>query len=160
MKTRRDFCADVCKAAALGGAIGTLPSCGGGGGGGGTTGPTSGGVSATALTRISAAVSGGAATVNVDGASPLANTGAMALVQAGNTSLLVTRTGATTFTALTAICTHEQCEINGSNSGRFVCPCHGSIFSTTGSVITGPAISPLRNFATSFAGTTLTITLS
>jgi hypothetical protein len=41
-------------------------------------------------------------------------------------SFLVARTGTDTFTALTAICTHQQCTVTGFADNRYVCPCHGS----------------------------------
>jgi Rieske Fe-S protein len=155
MQTRRTFCADVCKAALLGGAIGTMPACGGSSGS--SSGPS--GTTGAPLTRVTGTLGAGVLTVNVDANPVLGSTGGMALVVAGATNLLVTRTGASTFTALTATCTHEACTIDGSNSGRFVCPCHGSTFDTGGRVITGPAVTALRTFATAFAGSTLTITL-
>ena len=158
MQTRRQFCGDVCKAAALGGALVSLPGCGGGGGGSSSsTSPT--GTSAPSLARLTGIQTSNQVTVAIADGSALASTGGMALVQAGTTSLLVTRTGASTFSALTATCTHEACLISNVESGAFVCPCHGSRFDTTGRVLTGPAVTSLRSFATVFAAGTLTITL-
>ncbi len=156
MQTRRHFCGEVCKAAAIGGAMITLPSCGGGGGGTSTS-PT--GATSPALARVNGAVAGNQLTVTISDGSALASTGGMALVQAGATSLLVTRTGAATFSALTATCTHEACTITNGSPGAFECPCHGSRFNSTGGVINGPAVTALRSFATVFVGTTLTISL-
>lgn len=51
------------------------------------------------------------------------------------------------FTASYMKCTHKGCEVNVS-AGRYSCPCHGSQFSKTGSVIEGPADRPLRTFKT------------
>ena len=157
MQSRRLFCADVCRAALASGALGTLAGCGGGSGGSTSSGPS--GTSAASLARLTASVNAGVATLTVDASGALGSTGGMALVQAGASQLLVARTGASTFTALTAICTHEACVINGGSSGRFVCPCHGSTFDTSGRVITGPAVTSLRSFTTAFSGATLTITL-
>ncbi|MEO6400557.1 MAG: Rieske (2Fe-2S) protein [Vicinamibacteria bacterium] len=111
------------------------------------------------MSRLSASVVSNVATLNIETSSALGVTGGMALVQAGSSPLLVTRTGASTFTALTATCTHAACTIDGMSSGRFVCPCHGSTFDTSGRVIIGPAVTALRTFTTAFIGTTLTITL-
>jgi len=97
--------------------------------------------------------------VEIASGSALAATGGQALVQAGPNSLLVARTGTSTFTALTAICTHEACLITNGEAGAFVCPCHGSRFDATGRAITGPAVTSLRSFATAFAGSSLTITI-
>ena len=46
------------------------------------------------------------------------------------------------FYALSATCTHLGCTIN-QGEGQFNCPCHGSQFTMTGSVLHGPAVSPL-----------------
>jgi cytochrome b6-f complex iron-sulfur subunit len=95
--------------------------------------------------------------VTIAATSPLASTGAMALVTSNAGSFLVTRTGANTFVALTAQCTHEACVVSSSTGQTFVCPCHGSEFDTTGRVVVGPASVPLRQFQTQFANNVLTI---
>lgn len=47
-------------------------------------------------------------------------------------------------TALTLVCTHVCCEVNfDPSSQRFYCPCHGSIFDSSGNVLQGPAVIPL-----------------
>jgi cytochrome b6-f complex iron-sulfur subunit len=95
--------------------------------------------------------------VTVDAASPLANVGGAALVQAGNASYLVSRTSQSAFTALTATCTHEGCTVTGFQSPLYVCPCHGSQYNTSGTVVMGPATQPLRQFTTQFNNNVLTI---
>jgi len=61
--------------------------------------------------------------------------------------------------ALTSVCTHSNCDRNWSlSNGNFRCSCHGSIFSTDGEVITGPATRPLTQFDVSIDGDILTIT--
>jgi nitrite reductase/ring-hydroxylating ferredoxin subunit len=157
MNSRRQFCSDACHAALLAGALGPLAACGGGGGG--SSSPTTPSNSAAALPRITAALSGSTATINIDSSSPLATVGRAALVQAGSTQLLVARTGTSTFSALTAICTHEACTVTGFEGSRYVCPCHGSAFDLAGRVLAGPAPSPLRAFATSFSGAALVVSL-
>lgn len=62
------------------------------------------------------------------------------------------------FTALTAVCTHEGCTTNWTfGNNRFTCNCHGSQFDPSGRVLNGPATSPLTQFATQLNGSTLTI---
>jgi Rieske Fe-S protein len=109
------------------------------------------------LPIVNAIVTGGAVAVALDGGSPLATVGASALVRAPGNEILVTRTSAATAIAVTAICTHESCTITGMADQRFVCPCHGSRYTTEGTVVNGPATRSLRSFATQLVGTTLTI---
>ena len=156
-QTRRQFCVRTCQVAsilALGGAIAaTLESCGGGSGS--PTGPSGGG--ASALPTVSGTLSGSTITVAVTGTA-LATTGTLALVTTSGGDVLVARTAADTFVALSAGCTHQACEITGYSGQDYVCPCHGSRFDTTGRVVNGPAVTPLRQFQTQFANDTLTIT--
>jgi len=64
------------------------------------------------------------------------------------------------FIALSSICTHEGCGVSyDSGSNNLPCPCHGSVFSTSGSVIEGPADSPLKKFELTQEGDILTIIL-
>ncbi len=148
--TRRAFCVHVSEAAGLAALASVLPGCGS---------PTSPSGSAPPLPALTGGVSGGVLTVTIDPASSVATVGGAALVQSSSAAFLVSRTAPDTFVALTAVCTHEGCTINAFRSPAYVCPCHGSEFSTSGSVLKGPASRVLRQFATQFTGTTLTITL-
>jgi len=63
------------------------------------------------------------------------------------------------FTAVQAACTHEGTTIGfNANQGRFICPNHGSQFSTSGGVQNGPATSDLKKYNIAITGSTLTIT--
>jgi cytochrome b6-f complex iron-sulfur subunit len=154
-QSRREFCVSACHAATAVALGSVLQSCGGGGS---PAGPGGGG-SAPLLTVVNGTVTGQGVTVVVDGASPLAAVGGAVLVRSASADVLVARTAQDAFTALTAICTHEACTITGFRSPTYVCPCHGSQYSTSGAVLSGPATRSLRTFPTQFAGTTLTITL-
>jgi nitrite reductase/ring-hydroxylating ferredoxin subunit len=52
------------------------------------------------------------------------------------------------FSAFSAICTHQGCEVSRATASAIVCTCHDSEFSTeTGARLAGPASRPLRKFA-------------
>ncbi len=152
-QTRRQFCVRTCQLIALGGAIAaTLESCASGS-------PTSanGLGSVGALPTVSGTLSGSTVTVTVTGTA-LATVGTLALVTTAGGDLLVARTDANTFVALSAACTHQACEITGVSGQDYVCPCHGSRFDTSGRVVNGPAVTPLPQFQTQVSGDVLTIT--
>ena len=149
--TRREFCALTCQAVSLLAINSVIQGCGGN--------PMSSGSSAPPLNQMSGTAAGGTVTVNIDSGSALASVNGAALVNSSAGSFLVTRTGQETFVALTAICTHEGCTVSGFENQVYVCPCHGSRYSTSGGVVQGPATSALRQFSTRFANPVLTITL-
>lgn len=148
---RRVFCLHACQAASLAAIGSLLPACSGS--------PSSPSGSAPALPTINGQVSAGAINVTVDASSPLATVGGAALVQSSSASVLVSRQSQDTFAAVTAICTHEQCTVTGFQNSRYVCPCHGSQYTTTGAVVQGPATRSLQTFGTRFTNNVLTITL-
>ena len=62
------------------------------------------------------------------------------------------------FKAFTAICTHQGCPVGEVTGGQIVCPCHGSAFSIEdGSVVNGPAESPLAEESISVTGGQVTL---
>lgn len=140
--TRREFCAHACQAASLL-AVAALTGCGGGDN---PASPSPGGGSSTPLTSVASTVSGRAISVSVDVASPLGAIGSAVIVQTSLGSFLVAHPAVDTFTALTAVCTHEGCTVNGFANSRFVCPCHGSQYTTAGAVVMGPAPRALQQF--------------
>ncbi|MGV3755267.1 MAG: ubiquinol-cytochrome c reductase iron-sulfur subunit [Verrucomicrobiota bacterium] len=66
--------------------------------------------------------------------------------------ILVNRTTGNQFYALEARCTHEGCVV--PPSGGF-CPCHSSRFNPDGTVLQGPAASPLTRYPIAYDGTNL-----
>jgi Rieske Fe-S protein len=67
--------------------------------------------------------------------------------------VVVTQPAAGEFKAFSAVCTHLQCLVDKVASGTIDCPCHGSEFSVkNGSVVSGPAPSPLPAQAIKVAG--------
>ncbi len=68
-------------------------------------------------------------------------------------------TAASTYVALSSICTHQGCTVNyGSTTKQFSCPCHGGLYDITGKVLSGPPPSPLKQYSVSLNGNILTIT--
>ena len=62
------------------------------------------------------------------------------------------------FKAFSAICTHQGCPVGEVTGGQIVCPCHGSAFSIEdGSVVNGPAESPLAEEPISVNGGDITL---
>jgi cytochrome b6-f complex iron-sulfur subunit len=73
--------------------------------------------------------------------------------------IIVINTGEA-FIALSAVCTHQGCMVGYDHGdGNLPCPCHGSVFSITGSVLEGPADSPLKTYELTQEGDLLTIVL-
>lgn len=149
VSTRREFCVRSCQAVSLLTLGAVLPGC---------AGPNSPS-SAPPLPSVSGTLVGRSLSITVDASSPLAAVGGAAIVQASTGTYLIARTGPNAFTALTALCTHADCNVSGFTNSVYVCPCHGSEFNLTGGVVQGPAPAPLRQFATTFAGTVVTISV-
>jgi cytochrome b6-f complex iron-sulfur subunit len=64
------------------------------------------------------------------------------------------------FIALSNICTHQGCTVSyDPGNNNLPCPCHGSVYSTSGSVLQGPADAPLKKYELSQEGDILTIIL-
>ena len=62
------------------------------------------------------------------------------------------------FVALSSVCTHTGCTVSyNPTSGELPCPCHGSLFSISGSVLQGPADAPLRRYTLEQEGDILRI---
>ena len=130
-------------------AAGSLAACGGS--------PSS--PSAPTAPAIPATVTGRVVSIALDTATALSAVGSAGIVQTSLGSFLVAHAGQNTYTALNATCTHEGCVVNGFEGGRYVCPCHGSQFATSGAVVMGPAARALSQYPTQVSGTTLTFTV-
>jgi cytochrome b6-f complex iron-sulfur subunit len=149
-RTRREFCAYACHALSLTALAAIAQGC---------SSPTSPSDSAPGIPAASGSIAGGAMQVTVDSSSPLSTIGGAALIENSAGKFLVAHTATDTFVTVTAVCTHEGCTITGYTNQIYVCPCHGSRFNTSGSVISGPASRALRTYATSFANGIVTIAL-
>ena len=98
-------------------------------------------------------------TLNVDLSlsqnSALNSAGSSMIIQ----NILIINTGQN-IVALSSICTHQGCTVGyNATNGDIECPCHGSVFSTSGSVLAGPAFTALHYYPVTKSGTVLTITL-
>jgi cytochrome b6-f complex iron-sulfur subunit len=72
--------------------------------------------------------------------------------------VIVARTTAGIFLAISAACSHQGTTINYNASGNnFICPNHGAQFSSTGAVTQGPANSSLAKYNTTLTGTSLRV---
>ncbi|HET9170474.1 MAG TPA: Rieske (2Fe-2S) protein [Actinospica sp.] len=71
--------------------------------------------------------------------------------------VVVTQPSAGEFKAFTAVCTHQGCTVSTISDNVIQCPCHGSQFSAKdGSVVQGPASSPLTAVSVKVSGSTVT----
>ena len=70
--------------------------------------------------------------------------------------IVITEPQSGTFKAFTAVCTHQGCIVDSVSGGTINCPCHGSQFSiANGSVVNGPAPSPLAPVSIEVQGTSI-----
>ncbi len=144
--SRRAFCACACRVGA-GLAAGGLAGCGS------STAPN-----VPDFESLATTVTGRTVAVAIAEDSPVATVGSVAFLDTSLGEFLLARTGTDSFTVLTAKCTHQACTLTGFSADQFVCPCHGSRFTTSGAVARGPASRSLATFATTFDGTVLTFT--
>lgn len=101
-------------------------------------------------------VSGSNVTIDLSKQSGLKTNGGWLLIS--EAKVLVVNIGNDMFSALTSVCTHSSCADNWKfQSSQFVCGCHGSRFTTDGSVANGPANSPLTSYSTMVQDDILTI---
>jgi len=71
-------------------------------------------------------------------------------------NIVITQPQADSFKAFTAVCTHQGCIVSTVANGTIDCPCHGSKFSINdGSVVNGPATSPLAAIPIKVEGTSI-----
>jgi Rieske Fe-S protein len=124
---------------------------------------------APATTSAPAATGGGGSSAGGGGGSSAAGGGNAAAALATTSQIpvdggkiltdkqiVITQPAAGTFKAFTAVCTHQGCIVGTVSGGEIHCPCHGSAFSIKdGSVVNGPAASPLAPVAIKVDGTSI-----
>ena len=77
-----------------------------------------------------------------------------------NMEVLLIRTGKKTVSALSPICTHEQCTVQYKKKwGEIRCPCHGSRYTVDGRVTEPPAEKNLKKFLAKLEGDTIILDL-
>ncbi|MBV8253742.1 MAG: Rieske 2Fe-2S domain-containing protein [Chitinophaga sp.] len=142
---RREFVTSLGISLALA-CAGCLAACSGGGYGGGGSATPGGGTA-----RLSVDLNSGLLAI---GDFMISNGIIVIRVAAGNNS--------NSFVALSSTCTHQNCSVSTYNkaTGLIECnaPCgHGSRFTTSGAVNTGPATVSLPTFTVYVYGNTLTV---
>ncbi|MET0213598.1 MAG: Rieske (2Fe-2S) protein [Vicinamibacterales bacterium] len=151
--SRRRFCAEACQMASCATLATLFSACDEG-----SSSPTSPSGMGSKLGVLSGRFTGSTVQVTAAG-SPLADVGGAALVESTAGVFLISRTSASAFSAIDAVCTHEGCTITGLAGDTYVCPCHGSRYSLNGQVTGGPARASLRRYATTFADGVVTIAI-
>jgi Rieske Fe-S protein len=124
-----------------------------------------GGVNAGATTTSAPAAGGGGSSAAGGGSTSAAAAAALATtaevpVDGGkilaDKKIVITQPAAGSFKAFTAVCTHQGCTVASISDGAIHCPCHGSAFSIKdGSVVNGPAASPLAPIAIKVDGASI-----
>ncbi len=93
---------------------------------------------------------------------PLTKVGGSAYVDSSAGKLIIIRTGESSYSAFSAICTHKRGLLGYDHAKKELeCPKHGSIFdAANGKVKNGPADDPLASYATNSSGDTVTVKVS
>jgi cytochrome b6-f complex iron-sulfur subunit len=73
--------------------------------------------------------------------------------------IVIARVNATTFAAVTQVCSHEGQRKVVYNAGEFFCPAHDARFNTAGKGLNANGSRGLKTYVTALQGTILTVTL-
>lgn len=99
---------------------------------------------------------------NVDFTLSLTDSANAALNNAGGymykNGIIIAKTLSGTYIAVSQACTHEGGQVQfQANNNRLYCPLHGAMFQVDGTVLAGPAKSPLTVYKTALSGNNLRI---
>jgi cytochrome b6-f complex iron-sulfur subunit len=98
------------------------------------------------------------ALMSADLGSELKNVGEFKIASGIIVARVAAGNAAESFTAVQVACTHQGTPISYNNAqGKFICPAHGSQFSTTGAVLAGPATAALKKYTVNVDGSTLSV---
>ena len=100
-------------------------------------------------------------TFAIDDKSPLSKIGGSTIVDSTAGQIIVIRTGASSFVAFSALCTHKRNVLDyDPDKKQFSCSKHNSTFDgATGNVIDGQADDPLPSYATKGTSSSVTVTV-
>lgn len=71
----------------------------------------------------------------------------------------VTRVSTGMAKTVSVLCTHQGCTVGGWDGSRYLCPCHGSSYDSSGSVLTGPAVTSLTSFTSTVTSSGIEVVL-
>ncbi|NOY28515.1 MAG: Rieske (2Fe-2S) protein [Oligoflexia bacterium] len=95
---------------------------------------------------------------NTRNAAALGSVGDYGYLSITGDTLIVVHLGDGVFDVLSAICTHQGCQVSyRDRQDDIFCACHNSDFDLDGNVISGPAPRPLRHYPSELQGDTLVI---
>lgn len=76
--------------------------------------------------------------------------------------MVITRVDASTFSAVSSVCTHSGCQVDpyDASTQRIICGCHGSRYDVNGVVKQGPAATALKKYQSQYDSTANTLTIT
>ena len=96
--------------------------------------------------KTSASVIASETVIKLDENSPLNKVGGSQVVETSAGKVIIARTSATSFAAVSAVCTHKGATLGYDDKANvFACPSHGSKFGLDGANAGGPAKTPIKS---------------
>jgi Rieske Fe-S protein len=79
----------------------------------------------------------------------------------GSKNIYITRVSSNSASTVSTVCTHQGCTLNAydPSSQQYFCACHGSIFSSNGNVVAGPATTPLPSYVSTITASAIEVTI-